>query len=240
MRTLRKHLTGGVALAGLMTLIVGVGSAHAVVPHPSHCIEHLSGDQDGTLLITSTPAPGSPVAAGSTIDITATWSPSDWTRVEKMVVCVTVDGVRVPDLTGGQRPLDNAGSFEWPVPVPADMPEGSEICVRDVLMGDSAVDQPEQRSNWVCFRSAVTPTTTVPPADPEVVTQGNPGPVADEGVIPLEVAGTQLEPAPVSPMILAELPKTGAAAGSLVVLAGIALSVGGLALAFGRRRPVRS
>ncbi len=251
---MRKRLGAGILLASLATATIGVFGppAYAVVPDPDQCRPYLEGAAEGDLTITTSPAAGEEVPAGTEFRVTATWDRSQWDETDKILVCVTADGAFSAGMSGGQRPMTNDGEYSWDVFVPVDTPVGTEICVRDVLFGmpdGGGEDQVTQKSGYDCLFTAAalpsTTTTTAAPAtttaptttgaapqvitttEPEVSRQGTPGPVVD--VVLGEVANY--------PVPLAALPRTGSRTGTLVTAAALALGLGVLALTLGRRRP---
>jgi LPXTG-motif cell wall-anchored protein len=254
MRSLRQTFSAAAVSAGLITMALGLsaGSAHASAT--TDCAAHLPGSQNGGLSITTNPpAPGS-VPAGGSIQITATWDDSHFSEVDRLATCVTWDGNFHPSMSNSLKGIGTGSTSSnlSSVAVPADMPVGTEICIRDVLIGDSG--ETTETSNTVCFTSAAaapvtttttmapTTTTTAPPTTTTTaappVTQADPGgqqaggPTTPGGMVLGEVVS---QPAP-----LAELPRTGAESEPLVMLGGITIGLGLLALALGRRRTVRA
>ena len=251
MRSMRQRAGAGIVLAAIVTAGFAISgpAAHALVPNTSECPTHLSGDADPDFTLTSSPAAGSSVPAGTDIDVTAGWAAGAWEETDKILVCTTSDGTYDYRLSGGQRPLANDGSFAWSIYLPADTPVGTEVCVREVLYGRSITEtQQTQKSDSLCFRTAAalptTTTTTAPSptttttvatvtpaapapvaADPVVVSAGDIAPVRD--VVRGEVA--------VAPMPLAELPRTGGGIAGLLILGGAAIALGGVAIILGRR-----
>jgi LPXTG-motif cell wall-anchored protein len=232
-------------LTGLVALSVGLVAtpSYAVVPNPNDCLSHMESGQRGSLTVTG---PSSTVPAGMEVRVDATWHTPEWFETDKILVCTTTDGIFDSRLAGGQRPMTNDGSFSWYFTIPSDMPVGTEICVKDVLQGQSTVSMPTQTSNTVCFRTAaavpVTTTTTEAPTTTTTVAVTNttgaspdvePSGAGTGGDVILSQPAT--DPAP-----LTELPRTGSSSGALVLAGALAVLVGGFLVALGRRRSAGS
>jgi LPXTG-motif cell wall-anchored protein len=249
MRSLRQRISAVAVSAGLITMVFGLGASPAHGSVTSDCSPHLSGDQNGGLAITTVPAAGSSVPAGGTIQITASWDNGNFAEIDRLATCVTWDGNFHPSMSGSMRGIGTgqASSNTSSVAVPADMPVGTDLCIRDVLFGDRG--ERTETSNTVCFVSAAaavapaTTTTTMAPATTTttaapVVTEPEPnGQQAGGPSTPGELVQGQVISQPVP---LAELPRTGSESGALVTLGGITIGLGILALVLGRRRTVRA
>jgi LPXTG-motif cell wall-anchored protein len=243
---IRKRIGAGILTTGLAALGLGLlaGPSYAVVPNPNDCLSHLSSAQQGNLDVTTIPS--NDVPAGSDVRVEATWHTPDWLETDKILVCTTTDGIFDSRMAGGQRPMTNDGSFTWYFTVPADMPVGTEICVKDVLQGRPTGAMATQVSDTACFRTAaalpVTTTTTTAPATSNTgTTDTSPSTAPD-----VESSGTgsggdvilnqpATEPAP-----MAELPRTGFASGALVLAGVLATLLGGFLVGLGRRRSAAS
>jgi LPXTG-motif cell wall-anchored protein len=188
----------------------------------------------------TTPGPG-PIVAGDVVDINLTWDPADWTDtwVEKVLNCVSVDGTAVPELSDEERPAPNDGAYARELVVPEDMEGGHLLCQQGFVYGMFARGGYTLTSSpRVCFTTEAAPpppttTTTEPPtttttAAPTTTTTAPPAPrvAAGEPVV---------TPAP-APAPVRTLPKTGPHDRLLLLSAGGALAVGGLAVAAGARR----
>jgi LPXTG-motif cell wall-anchored protein len=245
MKSVRKRIGTGLVLSGLVALGIGMVArpSYGAVPNTNDCLSHLSDSQQGALSVTTSPA--SPVPAGETVRVDATWHTAEWDETDRLLVCTTTEGIWDSRMAGGQKPMTNDGIFSWYFTVPADMPVGSEICVKDVLVGQSLSRDPQQQvSNTVCFRSAAalpaTPVTTAPPTttsstvvtntEPDVIPSGN----GTGGDVILSQPATQ----PAAPA--AELPRTGAGTGALALAGALAMLAGGILVALGRRRPAEA
>jgi LPXTG-motif cell wall-anchored protein len=139
--------------------------------------------------------------------------------------------------------MTNDGSFSWTFTVPADMPVGSEICVKDVLLGRSNVSMPTQVSNTICFRSAAALPVTTTTAPPTTVTTATTPTSSDADVSPsgTGTGGDVILSQPATdPAPLVELPRTGSGNGSLALAGVLAMLLGGLLVALGRRRSAGS
>lgn len=254
MRVVRQRFGTVLVLGGLFVAAVGlgVGPAQAIVPNTDDCAAHLSGLKDGNLTITtSSPAPGSDVPAGTGVTITATWESRDWFELNKILVCTTTNGDWNPVLAGGQKPLENTGTFAWDLFVPSDMAAGTEICVRQVLFGMRPGDRSSstQNSGPMCFFSAALPPTVTTVTTTPAVTTAVPvtTPTTTPPVTPASQPVTPASPAPEppaesvqggvasAPVPLAELPRTGAGPGVVALVAVIVAGLGGLSLALARR-----
>jgi LPXTG-motif cell wall-anchored protein len=244
MKSVRKRIGTGLVLSGLVALGIGMVArpSYGAVPNTSDCLSHLSDSQLGALSVTASPA--SPVPAGETVRVDATWHTAEWDETDRILVCTTTDGIWDSRMAGGQRPMTNDGIFSWYFTVPADMPVGTEICVKDVLEGQSTNRDPQhQVSNTVCFRTAAalpattattaaptTTTTVATTSEPDVIPSGN----GNGGDVILSQPATQ----PAAPE--AELPRTGSSTGALALAGALAMLVGGTLVALGRRRPAGS
>jgi hypothetical protein len=248
MRSLRQRCSAVAVSAGIMTVALGLGASPAHASATTDCFPYLSGAQNGGLSITTTPAPGSSVPAGGSIQITATWDNSHFAEIDRLATCVTWDGSFHPSMSNSLKGIGTGATSSniSSVAVPTDMPVGSEICIRDVLFGDAG--NTVEISNTPCFTSAAaapvattTTTTTMAPtttttALPLVIPAESTGKQAGGPTTPGEIVQGEVvtQPAP-----LAELPRTGADSDALVVPGGVAIGLGLLALALGRRRTVR-
>jgi LPXTG-motif cell wall-anchored protein len=261
MRSLRQRCSAVAVSAGIMTVALGLGASPAHASATTDCSPYLSGTRNGGLSITTTPAAASSVPAGGSIQITATWDDSHFSEIDRLATCVTWDGNFHPSMSNSLRGIGTGtiSSNISSVTVPEDMPVGSEICIRDVLIGDGG--HTVEVSNTPCFTSpaaaAVVTTTTMAPtttttmaptttttmaptttttAAPVVIPADSTGKQAGGPTTPGEIVQGEVvtQPAP-----LAELPRTGADSDALVVPGGIAIGLGLLALALGRRRTVR-
>ena len=109
---------------------------------------------------TTTPPPGTPVRPGDEILVDITWSVWDWIGpdLHKALDCVYINGVFVPELSGGERPTPNDGHFGFHYFVPLDVPPGSEICDQGFVSGPSGWEEYDRAvSNVVCFPVDVPP-----------------------------------------------------------------------------------
>jgi LPXTG-motif cell wall-anchored protein len=163
---------------------------------------------------------------------------------------VTWEGNFHPSMSSSMKGIGTgrASSNTSSVLVPADMPVGTDLCVRDVLFGDG--NTKTETSNTICFTSAAaatvettTTTTTMAPSTttttqaPAVTEQEPTGQPAGNPATPGEMVQGQVisQPAP-----LAELPRTGTESRALVMFGGITMGLGILAVILGRRRTVRA
>jgi hypothetical protein len=239
MRSMRQRLAAVTLLGGLTTLGFGLsaGPANAAV---DDCLGYVGKAQSGSLHITSTPAAGSDVPVGSTVNIQSTWDKHAWDETDSFYVCGSLDGEFSEALSSQDRGVANNGSYSAAASIPDDTPIGSDVCFLGVVKG-RLIDQIQGKmlSETVCYRSAaaVEPTTTTtttvttapPVVDPAVVEAGAPAAPAVEAA-PAPAPAT--EPAP-----LPELPRTGSGVDLLAGFGSITLALGGLARFLGRRRP---
>lgn len=238
MRSTRQRLAAVTLIGGLTTLGLGLTAGPASAAISTECLGIIGQAQSGSLHLTSTPAAGSDVLAGSTINVSGAWNADDYEETDRFYVCGTVNGNYSEALSSMEKPLDNDGSFSAAVAVPADLPAGSDICllgdVRGKLIsGETGVDMV---SDNLCFRTAAaeptttTTTTTVAPAvEPAVIEAGTPAAPAVE-VAPAPAPAEAPAPMPV-------LPRTGSGVDVLAGFGALAVALGGAARFLGRRRP---
>ena len=115
---------------------------------------------------TTSPRPGTPVRPGDEILVDITWDV--WNcigpDVHKALDCVYINGVFVPELSGGERPTPNDGHFGFSYFVPLDVPPGSEICDQGFVSGPQGWEEYGRAvSNVVCFPVDVPPPPPPPP-----------------------------------------------------------------------------
>jgi len=112
---------------------------------------------EGDLVKRTNPAGGQPVRRGDSVVVVLTWEPRDWSssRLHKVLDCVAIDGRLDPSLQDGESPTPNDGRFSTAFTVPADVPDGTEICDQAMLSGPSPRgDHDRQISNQVCHTVA--------------------------------------------------------------------------------------
>lgn len=232
MRSKRQRLAAVTLLTGLTALGIGFTAGPASADVEGNCSGILGQAQSGSLHMTGTPAAGSEVLAGSTIDLAGSWNASDYEETDRFYVCASVDGNSSEGLSSMERPLDNDGSHSASITVPSSLPVGSDLCFIGDVRGKltSGVSGVDMASETLCYRVAAAATTTTtmaptttttmaPVVEPAVIEAGDPAPVA-----------TPAEPAP-----LPVLPRTGAGIDLLAGFGGLALATGGVARFFGRR-----
>jgi len=238
MRSSRQRLAAVTLLGGLTTLGLGLsaGTANAAV---DDCLGYVGKAQSGSLHVTGSPAAGSDVPVGSSVNLSGSWDKHDWSETDSFYVCTTVDGTFNQALSSQDRGVANNGSYSAAASIPSSVAVGSDVCFLGVVKG-RLVDETQGKmlSETLCYTAAAAPepttTTTVkveepaPVVEPAVVEAGDPAPVA------VEVAPA---PAPVeAPAPLPQLPRTG---GGIDILAGFgtaSLALGELARFLGRRR----
>jgi hypothetical protein len=191
----------------------------------------------------TSPGPGSALA-GDVIDVTISWDPADFddTWIEKVLNCVSIDGVAVPELTDEERPAPNDGAFSRELVVPADIEGGRLLCQQGFVYGNlsrggySLISSPR-----VCFTTEAAPPPPPPPppttAPPTTVTTEAPTTTTTAAALPARVAAGVPTPAPApAPAPVKTLPRTGPHDRLLLLGAGTALAMGGAAVAAGARR----
>jgi len=156
-----------VVAAGVLLAMVGglAGSAPASRrspdrrPHQRQANEMYGCDRtfgrqpEGHLVKRTNPAGGQRVKAGGSIVVTITWAAADWSgdQLHKVLDCVAIDGELVPSLQDGESPTANDGRFTTVYRVPADAPDGAQICDQAMLSGPSPRDDYDRQiSNQVC------------------------------------------------------------------------------------------
>jgi hypothetical protein len=248
MRSMRQRLAAVTLIGGLTTLGIGLSAGPASAVQVSDCIPFVGSAQSGSLHITSTPAAGSTVAAGSDLNLKATWSQADWDETDRFLVCGSVNGAFNAAMSGFDLGVNNDGTMPLSATVPASVPAGSNVCVLAVLKGSvSTHTQGTMVSDTLCYTSAaavitttstttsttsttVAPRTVEPTVDPVNTEAGTPSAPAVEAAPAVggEVAQT---PAP-----LPQLPRTGRGIDVLAGFGIVALALGSLTRLLGRKR----
>jgi LPXTG-motif cell wall-anchored protein len=189
----------------------------------------------------TSPGPGVAVG-GDVIDVSLSWDPADFddTWVQRVLNCVSIDGVPVPELSDEERPAPNDGTYGRELVVPANIESGHLLCEQGFVWGGlarggySLISSPR-----VCFTTQAAPpppppttTTTEPPTttttEPPTTTTTEPPARVAAGV-------PAPEPAP-APVPQKQLPKTGPHDRLLLLAGGSALAMGGFGVAAGARR----
>lgn len=195
-----------------------------------------------TLHKTTTPAPGTPVRPGDEILVDITWRVWDFTApdLHKALDCIYINGVFVPELSGGERPTPNDGHFGFHYFVPLDVPPGSEICDQGFVSGPNGWEEYGRAiSNVVCFPVDVPPPPPPPPptsccVPPPAATTAT-GTTTPEEAQPYTESVRYEQEAPPVPIVEPGqvLPRTGRGPGAA------RLAAGGLALLTLIRRQTR-
>jgi len=235
MRSMRQRLAAVTLIGGLTTLGIGL-SAGPASANIVDCTGFLGGAQSGSLHVTSTPAAGSSVAAGSGISLNASWTASDFDETDKLFVCGSVDGVFNSAMSSEDTGVNN------------DVPAGSNVCVVTTLLGRlSTKTQGQMTSETLCYTAAAAVTTTTTMAPTTTSTTVAPR-IVEPTVDPVNTeAGTSsapaVEPAPAvggevaqAPAPMPQLPRTGSGIDVLAGFGGITLALGGLTRRLGRKR----
>jgi len=239
--------SGGVALASVtQTPGPEPGSPEQMEYFADHCRHELQRPPTaapgvGRVENVTSPGPGTAVA-GDVIDISLSWDPADFddTWIQKVTNCVSIDGKPVPELTDEERPAPNDGAYGRELVVPEDIGDGHLLCQQGFVYGNlsrggySLISSPR-----VCFttQAAAPPPPPPPPPAPEPTTTTTEAPTTTTTAPPAPARVAAGEPAPLpAPAPKKELPKTGPHDRLLLLSAGAALAVGGLAVAAGARR----
>jgi hypothetical protein len=169
------------------------------------CADALGRDPTPGLDTFTSPAGGSHVRAGETIELTAAWRPTsfDAASVDAVLACVTVDGRLLPELSAQARLVPNGGEFTHRLTVPTGLSPGSSLCARSFVSGPgfdaAAVTEAGQD---VCFTAAGSETTAAMADGGPVYTAGRRSPrpphVEPPAAIAEPVVDTSppIEPAP--------------------------------------------
>ena len=185
----------------------------------------------------TSPGPGT-ATAGDVIDVNLSWDPADFddTWIEKVLNCVSIDGTAVPELTDEERPAPNDGTYDRELVVPNDIEDGHLLCQQGFVYGNLSRGGYSQISSpRVCFTTQAAPPPPPPPPPPEPTTTTTEAPTTTttQPPAPARVAGGVAVPAPAPAKTL---PRTGPHDRLLLLGAGSALAMGGLAVAAGARR----
>jgi hypothetical protein len=229
---------GGAALAATsQTPGPDPGSPEQMSYFADQCRHELQRPPIGGMENVTSPGPGTAMA-GDVIDVRLTWDPADWndTWVEKVLDCVSVDGKPVPELTDEERPAPNDGAYDRELQVPADIGAGHLLCEQGFVYGVLSRGGYSQTSSpRVCFTTEALPpppppTTTTTEA-PTTTTTAAPTTTTTQPAVRAAAGVATPAPAPVK-----TLPRTGPHDRLLLLGAGAALAVGGLAWGAGARR----
>jgi len=193
--------------------------------------------------LTTDPPSGAPLQAGQTVAVTLRWDEPafagpDLARVAHCVV--TLDGRLRLDLSAAEAPSSNDGEYRGSFVVPADLVPGDCLCVLGVASGEGPDGGPTQLGGSSCITvTKPAPPTTPPPTTPSA--PPNPPDRPSATVLPAtQTAPPDVAVAPASqatPLPLAELPRTGPSGARILLLAaGMAFVVGGVAQLFPRRK----
>jgi hypothetical protein len=242
MRSMRQRLAAVTLIGGLTTLGLGlsagpVSASRGVTPLTSvdTCTAYIGDAQSGSVHMSATPAAGT-VPAGSDVNLAVSWDEADFSDIEALFVCGTVDGEFDAALSQVRESVSNDGGLTHETSLPTDAPAGSDVCFLTALEGPLADSTPgEMVSETICYRTpaAVTTTTTAAPQAPEqTVTE------AGDTSAPAVEAPVVLGESAVNPAPAVELPRTGEGL-ELAGIGGIVLALGGLARFAGRNRPAK-
>jgi hypothetical protein len=188
----------------------------------------------------TSPGPGT-VIGGDVIDINLSWDPADFddTWIEKVLNCVSIDGVPAPELTDEERPAPNDGAYGRELVVPEAIGPGHLLCEQGFAYGNlSRGGYSQISSRRICFTTEAAPpppptTTTAPPPPPAAAAEA---PTTTTTAAPAVRASAGVPtPAP-APAPVRTLPRTGRHDRALLLGAGAALALGGMSVAAGARR----
>jgi len=246
---MRQRLAAVTLIGGLTTLGIGLTAGVASANAVTSCPTFIGSAQNGSLHLTSTPAAGSSVPAGSSISLSSAWTKTDFDETDRLTVCGTIDGVFNSALSSEDKGVGNDGSTGTSVTVPANAPAGSHVCLLTALDGQSPDHSATQMlSETLCYTAAAAVTTTT--QAPTTTTTA--APVVEQTADPVNTnAGTNsapaVEPAPAvggevaaAPAPMPVLPRTGHGLDRLAGFGGIALALGGLTRFVGRKRSAQA
>jgi uncharacterized repeat protein (TIGR01451 family) len=147
-----------ITLSGLILLqLQGLLGGTALAAN-SACNGAFSGSPVGTLAMTASVPNGGSIAAGQTIDITITWDPTDWSGLDQLEDCFTVNGALDGSLTFEEKPPANDGIAKHSVTVPSTLTSGDTLCARSRLSGQPiGGNTTTQKSNTLCWTVGSTP-----------------------------------------------------------------------------------
>ena len=247
---LHTHCRRVTAVAALVAAGLGLmAGAAGAAPSANDCTTQ-SEKQTGSLTVSSSTTGAVP--AGSSVNVLATWSTPGWTEKATLLMCTTTNGAFDAASSASLPVVPQDGTSTAPLAVPADVPAGSDLCVRDVLVGhQSDGTAASETSNELCFRTAATssPTTTStsPTAGTTVTTQAPAVVTTTTTDAPAATAGAPAAPAvpqPAQPTVAVaaapvsrpDLPRTGAPIDLLAGVGGGATVLGRVLRVRGRRR----
>jgi hypothetical protein len=160
---LRKLAAG----TGAAVVAAGLAAAPAVasrLPHSGDTCSDVPATEQNGLDKQTTPADGSVVQSGDTVDVTLQWDEGrvDSALLDRALDCVQIDGRPAPGISLDQGQVPNVGHLSHRYRIPARLAPGTEVCDQGFVFGPPA-DVPQRlSSNRVCFTVASPPT---PPAD---------------------------------------------------------------------------
>src|SRR5581483_1135792 len=176
---LRKLAAG----TGAALVAAGLAATPAVATRLPNTPEESCGDvphaeQNGLVKVT-TPADGSPVDPGDTIDVTLKWSDGllDVAVLDRALDCVEIDGSPAPGLSLDEQEVPDRSPITHRYRIPSGLAPGTRVCDQGFLFGPPAEVPQRLASNRVCFTvgppASIPPTT--PPGGPAVPAGGGPG-----------------------------------------------------------------
>jgi hypothetical protein len=160
-------LTVMFAAVGTFWVTSDRASGQIGTPSNSACNGALNGNPEGTLNKLTVPMGGTaaspaPIAPGTTVHVTITWAPTDWTSLNQLFDCVFVNGTLIGAYE--EKPPINDGLATHTYDIPADAAAGTVICDRARLSGTPTGGVTTQKSNTVCFTVTGSPPSTTPPS----------------------------------------------------------------------------
>src|SRR5437764_8943203 len=199
----RALLAATACSAVVLPVLLTPSSAWADTPNASACSGLYQGSPPGSLDITASPSPGTVLHPGHDVEVTATWTTTDWPTavLHKVLDCLLVDGSVDYGHSSQEKPTDNDGLYRYRFTVPASTPK--KVCDRVRLSGRlvGGGDLVVQKSNTICFSVAGSGTTGGPGTTVAAITQAAAEP-AGATPAPLEPAS----PAPENPSPAPENP----------------------------------
>jgi hypothetical protein len=158
-----RKLAAGTSAAFVAAGLAAGPALASRLPHPGDTCSGPATEQNG-LDKHTTPADGSIVRSGDTIDVTLQWDKGvvDSAVLDRALDCVQIDGQPAPGLSLDQGQVPNLGHLTHRYRIPARLAPGTEVCDQGFVFGPPA-DVPQRlSSNRVCFTVSSPPT---PPAD---------------------------------------------------------------------------
>jgi len=258
---LRRRIGVGCVVLGAASLLgawIPLGVASADTPTNGACNGAFTGTPPGSLAKATNPTAGSTVVAGQNIAVTVTWSITDWTdaMLNQIHDCVQINGTDIAALNAEEKPTNNDGSWTTSYAIPSDAVAGDTVCDRASLSGNpSPGNESTQKSNKVCFTVANATTTTTARATTTssattsttagattttsagaTTTTAAQGPTTTVSVLGVTVTNGPTTSTTATKVLGAQLARTGRNVKGLLLMAGLAFLLGGLAIVVATNR----